>query len=49
MNIVVYRSKNIVVNYGISKSSNEYCGTLSNGYVLNYRMDIKVNDRMDLS
>ena len=28
---------------------NEYCGTLSNGFVLNYRMDIKVNDRMDLN
>ena len=28
------------MNYGISKSSNEYCGTLSNGFVLNYRMDI---------
>ena len=31
---------NIVVNYGISKSPNEYCGTLSNGFVLNYRMNI---------
>ena len=31
---------NIVVNYGISKSSNEYCGTLSNGFVLNYPMNI---------
>ena len=26
-----------------------YCGTLSSGFVLNYRMDIKVNDRMDLN
>ena len=31
------------------KLSNEYCGTLSNGFVLNYRMNIKVNDRMDLN
>ena len=28
------------MNYGISESSNEYCGTLSNGFVLNYRMNI---------
>ena len=41
--------KNIVVNYGISKSSNKYCGTLSNGFVLTYRMNIKVSDRMDLN
>ena len=25
MNVVVYYGKNIVVTYGISKSSNEYC------------------------
>ena len=45
MNIVVYCWINIVVNYGISESSNEYCGTLSNGFVLNYRMDVAVNYR----
>ena len=49
MNIAVYCWIDIVVNYGISKLSNEYCGTLSNGFVLNYRIDIKVNDRMSLN
>ena len=37
-----------MVNYGISESSNEYCGTLLNGFVPNYRMNL-VNYRMDIA